>query len=162
MPGDANACIDAVAHRQITETASRTTQFRGYTAHSTRTGLRFRAKGMNGDHTRCQGCGHESCCQEFLHLCSFHVDISAQKVSDPIILVFEQSSSRPLAVLIELHCPKMAHRRAKSSEQEFASVTRSFPERFMVQKFPEHRQFCPIPEGPAQPLCGEGRSSFGL
>ena len=42
----------------------------------------------------------------------------------------------------------MAHPRAKNSAREFAPVTRSFPVRFVVQRFPDHRQFCAIPEGP--------------
>jgi hypothetical protein len=68
MPRYAHACVDAIALRQVTEAAARTAQFRSYTADSARAGLCFCAKGMNGNHTGCQGRGHESCRQEFLHL----------------------------------------------------------------------------------------------
>src|SRR6476646_2310466 len=54
----------------------------------------------------------------------------------------------PARGLIEVRCPKMAHPRAKSSAREFAPVTRSLPVRFVVQRFPDHRQFCAIPKGP--------------
>ena len=61
MPGDANACIDAVTLRQVTKTAARTTEIGSYTGGSARrAGLRFDDKGMNGDDTSRQCCRQES------------------------------------------------------------------------------------------------------
>src|SRR6478672_10687311 len=82
------------------------------------------------------------------------------KSSDAIILVCEQSSSRLLVVLIEVRCPKMAHPRAKNSAREFAPVTQSSPVRLVVQRFPDHRPFCAIPEGPGPAPLRRGTELF--
>jgi hypothetical protein len=112
---------------------------------------------MNGDHTGCKGRCHKSCCQESFHLCSFH---DSHLLSDQIILVREQGSSRLLAVLIEEHCPKMAHPREQNSGLGILTRHSIFPSALCGPEVPDHRQFCAIPEGPGPSALRRGTELF--
>ena len=84
-----------------------------------------------------------------------------RKTSDANILVCKQSSSRLLTVLIEVHCPRMAHpgRRIQRGDSH------PLPNLFLYVLWSRvlyQRQFCLMRKVQPSAFCGEGQSYFGL